>query len=267
MNLSFLLTSLQVVARPVLALAESSSLSSIGPWTPPEWSWGALTSITVPATEQVAGSVTDVTGSSPTIYVFDAVLKADHHRELRHTEHPVQTSASSPVGSISDHAYGLPARVVLEIAMSDAMASFSGLAWSGASTKSVSAFQTLVSLQASRALVTLTTRLDTYPNMIVSSILPSDTHKTLHGLRATVVFEEIFLADATAVSSSLITSTDDTSNPLSTDPQTTASSPQGTVQPTPVPATVTAQNSVTPSATVPGAGGFSSVNSGLLGNL
>lgn len=289
-NPYFLVSSLSVAVAPVLAAAEAGSLATPGPWRPPQWDQGpALTAITVPATSGpgTTNPGTDILGnalpSAPPfegtpeqVYVFDAVLKVDHTRELRRTEHPIQTSASSPTTAITDHAYRLPARVTLDIGMSDAMDSYSD--WSSASTKSVSAFQTLTALQASRTLVILTTRLDTYKNMIIESILPTDSVKTRHGLRATVVFGEVFLADATSVQSTLITSPDDMQQPLSSQPQTTDSTPLGAVQSATPSDTLLSQHQITPSLNltqelraatqnVPGAGYFSSVNVNKLGIL
>ena len=189
-------------------------------------------------------------------------------RQLRRTEHPIQTSSSSPVASITDHAYQIPARVTLEIGMSDAMDSYSDV-WTSATSKSVSAYQTLLSLQQTRTLVILTTRLDTYPNMLIESIQPSDSSRTRFGLRATVVFSQVYLADATAVSSSFLASSDDSSNPLSSQAQTTDTSLQGTVQSSAPSSALVTQNTVPASQQggVPGAGDWSSVNVNQLENV
>ena len=81
------------------------------------------------------------------------------------TEHPVQTGAS-----IADHAYIVPARLVLDIGMSDAMdAYFSPTTWSGSDSKSVAAYQTMLALQFSRIPLTITTKLRTYQNMVIDS--------------------------------------------------------------------------------------------------
>ncbi|HEX4209508.1 MAG TPA: hypothetical protein VHY56_03880, partial [Candidatus Binataceae bacterium] len=105
--------------------ATSQSVQSAGSWRPPQWSQPAQTSIYVPATMVTPASsvITDpndplfgttlpsASGTIPAaVYVFDAILRAEHQRELRKTEHPVQTGAN-----ITDHAYLLPARITLEI--------------------------------------------------------------------------------------------------------------------------------------------------------
>jgi hypothetical protein len=249
-------------------------------WRPSEWAQPALTMITAPLSAALPGSTsaqTDPFGnplpSAPqytqAIYVFDAVLRAEHSQELRRTEHPIQTSASSPVASITDHAYQLPARVTLEIGMSDAMQGYSAdMWWTGASSKSVNAYQILLNLLKQRTLVTLTTRLDTYQNMLVESIRPTETAKTLHGLRATVVFGQLFFAGMSIQPGAIVASTDDTAQANSARPQTTDNTPAGTTQPTSVPPDLTAHHSLpwvdrmqSIAASVPGAGNWSSTGS------
>jgi hypothetical protein len=167
---------------------------------------------------------------------------------------------------VSDHAYLEPPTVTLEIGMSDAMASFSANAWSGAASKSVSAYQTLVSLCEQRTLITLTTRLETYTNMLVESIHTPDDVKTLHGLRASVVFSHISLASATSVASTLNSSTR---------PALTDSTPVGNVQALTPSTALTALHNVTSTSyaslpsfvSVPGAGAWSSGNVAQLGVL
>ena len=273
------LQELTVVVAPVLAQVEAGPLPKPGPWRPPEWKGPALTSLTVPApaTQSV---VTDPFGQAlpgaaaspktPPVYVFDAILRAEHQRELKKTEHPIQAAPNAPTASITDHAFLLPARVRLDLAMSDAMASYTPNAWGGGASKSVSAYQTLVSLQAARTLVTLTTRLATYSNMIVESITPTETRETRHGLRASVLFSEVFIAASAAPGA----------DASSTRPQTTGSTASGVVQTLPTTNALSQQNNVTapgaaagnviPKAnTIPGAGAWSSVSlsrlRGLLG--
>src|SRR6185312_10356981 len=107
----------------------SSLLGNIGPWRPPQWSQGPLFSMT--ATSPVTGDTT--------AYVFDAVLVADHDQEAVVTMNPVQTGAA-----ITDHVYIQPARLVIEIKMSDSMQSYNTGAgtgqWAANPSKSVSAY-------------------------------------------------------------------------------------------------------------------------------
>lgn len=275
-NFAFLaLDTLSVFAQPLLAASEAGQLAKPGPWRPSEWAKPALTAITVPGTSAPATQsvVTDSTGNllppapafagtSTQVLVFDAVLRVEHERQIHLTRHPIQTSASSPVTSVTDHAYMEPARVTLEIGMSDAMASYSPGAWQSASSKSVSAYQTLVALMKARTLVSLATRLDSYPNMIVETVRPTDTAKTRHGLRATVTLSEIFLADATAALSNVTYGTPGASDR----PQLTGSTPAGTLQSGIVSNAVAQQHAVASGlSNVPGAGNWSSTNISSLG--
>jgi hypothetical protein len=174
------------------------------PMTPGSYIPGAL----VPATGPAAGTqyVYGASGSAQTTYVFDAVLDLEHEQRLEKTSHPVQTGAA-----ISSHAYLMPPRVVMLIGMSDAMDAYSNgvnnanspagatpgtvTPFSGSSSsKSVNAYQTMISLQAARQPLTVTTRLRTYTNMVITSVSPREDYKTITGLRMRVEFEQIFTA-------------------------------------------------------------------------
>lgn len=121
-----------------------------------------------------------------TTYFFDAILSVDHFQELRTTFHPVQNGAP-----IIDHAFLLPARVVLEIGMSDLMDTYKQGMFDNYTTKSVSAYQTLLYLQGLRVPLTVNTRLNNYKNMVIESVRSRDDQTTFHGLRALVSFVEI----------------------------------------------------------------------------
>lgn len=247
----FPITSIALAETEQLIITSGSgttpgTIGPIRPWTPPQYSKTPLTIITVPAT---VSSSSGQTTTSQTSYVFDAVLKLSHRRTIRKTQHPVLTGAN-----ISDHAYAEPAKLVLDIGMSDAMASFTSGVWVGASTKSVSAWQILKNLEINKTLLTVTTRLDTYFNMLIQSISTDDDNKTKHGLRAVIVLEELIAASVSSQPAS------------SSRPQTTGSSASGTVQsvaPSPQQldqnALPSAQYPNTPTfPTVPGAGNVSS---------
>lgn len=250
-HLFLALAELQVLLGPSIAAVQAGKLANPGPWRPPEWRGPSLNALIVPAENGQ---------SSPTIYVFDAVLKVEHQRELRRTEHPIQAAPNAASASITDHAFLLPARVVMEIAMSDAMAGFEDDMWDGGPTKSVSAFQQLTRLQKSRTLITLNTRLDTYTDMLVESILPCDTAKTLHGLSATVTFSKVYRASIKQTSSGLA---------ASERPQTSQATPTGVVNALPPNAAVSGQFQAVGNTTaakprkfpsIPGAGKWSSIN-------
>lgn len=207
------------------------------------------------------GGTLQVAGNTSFTYVFDAVLALEHEQRLVKTVHPVQTGSE-----ISSHAYLMPARLTLDIGMSDAMFAYTAQgvdAFTGNSSRSVSAYQTMVQWQAQRALLTITTRLRTYQNMLVAGLGPREDYRTITGLRCRFELEEIFLAQIG-------------SSQNSARPNLTGNTSQSTVNPVPVSNTTVNQFSVISTfnklqdipalVNVPGAGSFSSVNvSNLLG--
>lgn len=90
--------------------------------------------------------------------------------------------------------YMEPIKINMEIGMSDAMASMAFGQWSGAYTKSVSAYRMLVSLQESRTPFSVLTRLNKYDNMVIQSISVNDDANTLYGLRASISMQQIIMA-------------------------------------------------------------------------
>ena len=188
------------------------STQASGLYTPQQWfaKSPAKTIITFPGQGNAPQYSSSASGggstlpSGQTLYAFDAEILIEHHQLLRRTQHPVQTGAS-----ISDHAYIEPARLVLDIGMSDVMAAFySPSTWTGSSSKSVSAYQTMLALQFSRIPLTITTRLRTYQSMLIESLMPLDSHKTIQGLRMRVEFGQIFMAT--------VTQTEDSARPQDT---------------------------------------------------
>jgi hypothetical protein len=218
----------------------SAAASSL--WRPPQWQKQspAKVIITFPGqgsapqyNSSASGSGTSLP-SEQTLYAFDAEIHVEHQQQLRKTEHPVQTGAS-----ISDHAYIVPARLVLDVGMSDAMdAYFDPSTWSGSPSKSISAYQTMVALQFSRVPLSITTRLRTYKNMVIESLMPVETHKTLAGLRMRVEFGQIFMA----VTSSI---------PASARNKDTQETNLGAVNPEPPSSSQETQNKVTKGANPP----------------
>ena len=201
-------------------------------WRPPQWDKPLLFMLTIATgglnasapTMTTVDGVTKLSGvyaNTSQIYVFDAVLKAEHQQSAHVTEHPVQTQAA-----IADHAYIQPAEITLEIGMSDVMDAFAsstssnvayaGGVWSapslsgswspgsgcdanGVQPRSVNAYQTLVSWASKRVVMALTTRLITYKYAMVTSISASESNGTLTGLRCRVTFKQLFIAYAQAV--------------------------------------------------------------------
>jgi Dit-like tail protein len=220
---------------------------------PPQWAnTPAMVSISVPPAQSNTNtlsslptgtaddgsllfSATASTTAAPTLYVFDAVLELEHEQRLTKTQHPVETGAD-----VSSHAYLQPARLVMYIGMSDAMAAYttpSGITTSNVSgngqakatpfsgtskSKSVNAYQTMLSIQASRLPLTVVTRLRTYTTMLITGISPREDFKTITGLRMRVEFERVPLASTSSA-------------PNTARPDATQTTGQGTVNPTPVP--------------------------------
>ncbi len=224
-----------------------------GPWRPPQWQMPQLTSVSAMLPRTSSSTVINFgngqTQSSPgtttyeqVIYFFDAVLRADHDQELTPTQHPVQTGAN-----LVDHAFLRPARVTLEIGMSDVLDRYASGSYTSNASKSVSAFQVLENLQQMRIPLTVQTRLKTYYNMLIQSIRAIDTKETRYGLRAYVTFIQIFTAE---VSTQVVSARPDQSQNTS----------EGTKQPEDVPEPLAAAHEVHTATNIPGAGNFSSHN-------
>jgi hypothetical protein len=203
-------------------------------WRPPQWNNNSPAKVIINFPGQAQPTqYSNATGSTvtlpsvPTLYAFDAEISIEHEQRLTRTEHPIQTGAA-----ISDHAFIQPARLVLDILMTDTIAAYySPSTWQGSPSKSVSAFQTMLALMFSRIPLTITTRLRTYNNMVIEGLIPRDTVKTGTALRMTVEFGQIFVANVTVVTNSAR-------------PQDTQTTNLGTVNPTAVPTTVESQNNV-----------------------
>ncbi len=150
-------------------------------------------------------------------YFFDAFLKLDHSSKLKITEHPVEEGAN-----IADHAYVEPQSLTMEIGMSDVCTSYVDGQFNQSYTRSVSAFDTLKTLQEKREPLTVHTRLKTYENMLIETITVPDDYMTLNGLRATIGLREIIVAKVKTVAMP---------NRTSAKPQKTGETKKGTVTP------------------------------------
>ena len=121
---------------------------------------------------------------------FDAILNSSHESTLTVTKHPVQNGSN-----VSDHAILNPPRLSLSVAVSDAMAQY-GPAYKGAGgTKSVKAYQTLRDLQAQRIPLKVWTKLQTYENMVITSVTADDDYTTAYALRANIELEQILVVN------------------------------------------------------------------------
>lgn len=184
-----------------------------GQGTAPQYNSTSGPSVTLPATQ--------------TLYAFDAEIGIEHQQQIERTKHPVQTGAS-----ISDHAYIVPARLVMDVIMSDAVdAYFTPSTWSGSSSKSISAYMTMLALSFARIPLTITTRLRTYSNMIIEALTPQESNKTYAGLRMRIEFGQIFVADVTQV-------------PVSARPQDSNTTNLGNINPQPPTAAQVSQNNI-----------------------
>jgi hypothetical protein len=276
-------------------LATGKTKASV--FRPPQWTKLALTMITVPPQYNVAtpsngdntitnstatgvagqplGTATTPDGGTTTVLqgtgiaaqtakpkhlVFDGVPRLGHGQRARPTKNPIQTGAN-----LTDHIILDPATLSIDIIMTDVLPPYEQGQWVGNPSKSIACFEILDQLRAARIPLTVTTRLKTYENMALVGISPDETVKTLHGLRARLEFEQIFVADVAVEG-------------FSTRPQTTDSTDIGTTQPVPPSAGVVSQNGLPSAATgvessealqaqtgtVQGAGNWSSNNTAKL---
>ena len=122
-------------------------------------------------------------------YFFDGFIKVDHSIELQTTSNPVETGAS-----IVDHAYVKPAELTMEVMMSDVHQSLVPEQFTGASFRSVNAWQVLRKLQSDRIPMSVFTRLGLYTNMLITKLTASDTAETFRALSAEVTLKELPVA-------------------------------------------------------------------------
>lgn len=145
---------------------------------------------------------------------FDAILKTDHTAKITMTDHPVESGAN-----ITDHAYIEPDEVSLELGVSDSAIEASSF---GTGARSVTAYQELRKLQRSRQPMTIITRLQTYKNMLISTITAPDDYSTMNALKATIMCREVMIVSTETVT---------VSPRASQEPQKTGSTNSGAKQP------------------------------------
>jgi len=215
----------------VIAATSTNPTVNNNPWRPPQW-----------ANNKAPYMITVLTGP----YVDDCYvltpLRVSHELVLRRTEHPVQTGAA-----ITDHAYVLPTKVLMEVGVSDAMDVFVAGMWGGsAASTSVNAFEALRNLAKTRALVSVATRLHAYTNMLVESVSAEETSKTIAAGRFQVIFSELFIAGTQVVAATAR-------------PDTSASSSKGTVTSMPTLQQIQQMYGVLPNGMVPYTGYVGSI--------
>jgi hypothetical protein len=148
-------------------------------------------------------------------WFFDAYLKQTHISRLTITDHPVQTGAA-----LADHAFLQPRELSMDIGMSNVATSFVPGQFSEGYSRSVTAFHVLTELQRLRVPIQIHTRLNLYQNMLVEVISAPDDYTTLDGLRCTVTFREILVAQVKTVQISARPQVTDSSNRGSPEPVT-----------------------------------------------
>ncbi|MFB0841777.1 MULTISPECIES: phage baseplate protein [Paenibacillus] len=167
-----------------------------------------LLDLSDPSIVQLVYTKTNIGG-----WFFDAYLKMDHTSRLTITDHPVQTGAA-----VSDHAFLQPRELSMDVAMSSVNESRVPGQFTGGYDRSVEAFNVLKKIQDLRVPIQVHTRLGLYPNMLVEVLSAPDDFTTYHGLRCTVTFREILVAQVTTVK-------------ISSRPQVTDSSKRGSPEP------------------------------------
>ena len=146
-------------------------------------------------------------------WFFDAYLKMTHTSRLTITDQPVQTGAA-----LTDHAFLQPRELSMDIGMSNVAKSFVPGQFSGGYSRSVNAFKVLKELQQLRVPIQVHTRLGLYENMLIEVLSAPDDYTTLEGLRCTVTFREILVAQVKTVK-------------ISARPQVTDNSKRGSPEP------------------------------------
>jgi hypothetical protein len=183
-------------------------------------------------------------GGNTTIYVFDNIQHIEHELDTTITLNPVQTGAA-----INDHAFLLPLKVTAEILMSDVCQSYTVGQFAGSPSRSVNAYQTLMTVWSNLAPIAITTRLAIpglapYAQMLIVNIRAEETVETVHGLRAWVTFQQIITAGVELVTSGLVNAPSYNNSTDSTRPQATGSTQLGNTPTQPVPSSVQQQNNI-----------------------
>ena len=135
-------------------------------------------------------------------FFFDGFLNVSHERKLTTTSSPVETGAA-----IVDHAYVEPAKPNMKVIVSDVHQSLIPGQFDGGYARHTQAWQLLKQLQNDRIPMYVFTKLDTYENMLITSITANDNSDTFETLIADVELTEIPVARVKEVK---ITSADQT---------------------------------------------------------
>lgn len=124
-------------------------------------------------------------------FVADVTIEEDHTDEVMITEHPVERGAS-----VSDHAYKVPARVIIRAG------------WSNSSSFALGnpfyvqlVYNQMLALQASLQPFSITTGKRVYNNMMMRRLSILTDEKNENALMATFECQEILIANTQTVSS------------------------------------------------------------------
>lgn len=120
------------------------------------------------------------------IILPDVVIEERGEDRLEITAQPVEQSAN-----ISDHAYKLPAEVILRWGFSDSAEFATGVVQEN--------YDALLTLQAARAPFLLVTGKRAYPNMLIASIGQTTDAATEYALMVTIICQEVIFARTTTV--------------------------------------------------------------------
>lgn len=127
-------------------------------------------------------------------YFFDGFMNVTHNQTVTATDHPIQTGAN-----VTDHAIVEPRTVTMVIRMSDVHESLFPTQFTERYTRSVSAWAVLQQMLRARLPLQVTTRLETYQNMLILDITADDDYKTREGLYVTVTLREQLMATTQTV--------------------------------------------------------------------
>lgn len=133
-------------------------------------------------------------------YFFDVTFKETHSFTNQITQNPVQTGAA-----VNDHVYQQPCTFTWDVGASDCFASITGSSGIASSTQ---AFAVLEFMWQTADVITVTTEFHQYTNMIIKSFVVNRDKNTMFGMRATVVFQQIIVTEAVAISVSQKTTSD-----------------------------------------------------------
>jgi len=123
-------------------------------------------------------------------FIADITISERHRDELVITKHPVETGSV-----ITDHAYKLPVRVIINVGYSNSSAQANGDA-----NYVQTVYQNFLTLQENRELFSVTTGKRTIDNMLIEYINELTTEQTENALLLEIACHEVLLATTTTAS-------------------------------------------------------------------